>query len=243
MAKADFFSILTAAISGNRFTPYLINNPNSQSEAYGTYLWNIALCESLYPALNCLEISLRNSIHDAAVQEFGVADWFQSHLHLNELEPLNNLANGMRQGHRSVSANDLIANLTLGFWLSLFRSRYEQVLWPKLLEPVFPYWEKQQRTRRNAYARLDSIRHLRNRVFHHEPIWYLQDLEQQHEQILETIGWISPAMLAMTRLLDRFDSVYTRWRTTLCDRSRKPSAKLGALETISKVPSPLTGEG
>jgi len=93
MAKADFFSILTTAISRNRFTPYINNNPNNQSEAYGTYLWNIALCESLYPALNCLEISLRNSIHDAAVQDFGVDDWFKRHLHPNELEPLNKLAN------------------------------------------------------------------------------------------------------------------------------------------------------
>ena len=57
---------------------------------------------------------------------------------------------------------------------------------------------------------MDRIRRLRNRVFHHEPIWHLPDLPKQHELILETIGWISPAMLAATRLLDRFDSVYTR---------------------------------
>ena len=207
MPKADFFITLTAAISGKRLAPYLASNSNSQSEAYGTYLWNIALCESLYPALNFLEIALRNSIHDAAVQEFGVEDWFQSHLHLNELEPLNKLANELRQSRRMVSVNDLIANLTLGFWLSLFRSRYEQVLWPNLLEPVFPHCPKKQRTRRSAYAHLDNIRRLRNRVFHHEPIWHWQELESQHALILETIGWISPAMLELTRLLDRFPSV------------------------------------
>lgn len=54
------------------------------------------------------------------------------------------------------------------------------------------------------------IRRLRNRVFHHEPVWHLRDLEEQHQRILETIGWISPAMPEMTRLIDRFDSVYTR---------------------------------
>ena len=32
----------------------------------------------------------------------------------------------------------------------------------------------------------------------------------EHRLILETIGWLSPAMLAATKLLDRFDSVYTR---------------------------------
>ncbi len=103
-----------------------------------------------------------------------------------------------------------MANLTLGFWLSLFRIRYEQVLWPKLLEPVFPHCPRNQRTRQNAYLRLDQIRRLRNRVFHHEPIWRLPDLSEQHLLILETIGWISPVMLAMTEMLDRFSSVYTR---------------------------------
>ena len=53
------------------------------------------------------------------------------------------------------------------------------------------------------------IHRLRNRVFHHEPIWHLQDLELRHREILETIGWISPAVLAITRMLDRFSSVYT----------------------------------
>ncbi len=92
----------------------------------------------------------------------------------------------------------------------MLRTRYEQVLWPKLLEPVFPHCPRSQRTRQNAYTRLDSIRRLRNRVFHHEQVWHLADLPEQHRVILETIGWISPAMLAMTRLLDRFNSVYTR---------------------------------
>ena len=59
------------------------------------------------------------------------------------------------------------------------------------------------------FQRLSKIQELRNRVFHHEPVWHLPELERRHQEILETIGWISPAMLATTRLLDRFDSVYT----------------------------------
>jgi hypothetical protein len=27
------------------------------------YLWNVRLCEALYPTLNCVEIGIRNSIH------------------------------------------------------------------------------------------------------------------------------------------------------------------------------------
>lgn len=212
MPQANFFSSLTVGIAEDRFTSYRASNEHSESEAHGTYAWNIALCESLYPGLNCLEISLRNSIHSAAIQEFGVEDWFRGRLHRNELETLTQRYNELssRSRQQAIGIKELIADLSLGFWVSLFRSRYEQVLWPGLLEPVFPHWVRGGRTRQNAYARLDRIRRLRNLVFHHGAIWHWRDLEHQHQLILETIGWISPAMLAMTRLLDRFPSVYTR---------------------------------
>ena len=108
------------------------------------------------------------------------------------------------------SAGDIVSHLWLGFWVKLLSNSYEGILWPQLLEPVFPHMQRRQRTVKNLHAQLEDIRRLRNRVFHHEPIWHLPDLPERHEEILETIGWISPAMLAATRLLDRFDSVYTR---------------------------------
>ena len=210
MPLAEFFSNLTLAISKDRFAPYYSAGRQSESEACGLYAWNLSLCESLYPALNCLEISLRNSIHEATAKEFSTVNWFQICLKKEELDTVNQLVNDLNNRRKTVRPNDLVANLTLGFWLGLFRTRYEQVLWPKLLEPVFPNCPRSERTRQKVYVRLDKIRRLRNRVFHHEPIWHWSDLQQQHQQILETIGWISPAMLAMTRLLDRFPSVYTR---------------------------------
>ena len=210
MPQAEFFSNLTLAISKDRFAPYYSASGQSESEACGLYAWNLALCESLYPALNCLEISLRNSIHEAAAKQFSAVNWFQIYLEKEELDTVNQLLNDLNNRRKTVRSSDLVANLTLGFWLGLFRTRYEQVLWPKLLEPVFPNSPRSERTRQKVYVRLDKIRRLRNRVFHHEPIWHWSDLPQQHQQILETIGWISPDMLAMTRLLDRFSSVYTR---------------------------------
>ncbi len=107
MSAADFFSDLSIAISADRFGPYFSGNPHSQLEAYGTYALNMALCESLYPALNCLEISLRNSIHAAAVREFGVADWFQGRLHANEIEPMNKLHRDLQSRGKSAGINDL----------------------------------------------------------------------------------------------------------------------------------------
>ena len=211
MTQELFFDDLSVVISSDRFEPYSRSRTQRSTTAYATYAWNIALCESLYPALNCFEVALRNSVHAAATDQFGTEYWFNSRLRKDESDRLNILRSRINfSGNTNPSAGELVSGLSLGFWGSLFKGHYERVLWPLLLPAVFPYAPRRQRSRREISKRVDSIRRLRNRVFHHEPIWHLTDLREQHQQILETIGWISPAMLAMTRLLDRFSSVYTR---------------------------------
>ena len=138
MTQPSLLSSITSAVSGERFNPYLFSSSQSETEALGVYAWNITLCESLYPCLNNFEISLRNGIHGAATQKFDQPEWILNNLYRNESEPLERLLQKLTRERKEVNVGDLIANLTLGFWLSLFRSRYEQVLWPGLLEPVFP---------------------------------------------------------------------------------------------------------
>ena len=211
MSQESFLGNLLEIVSGERIEPYFKVRPQSDAEAIAVYSWNIALCESLYPALNCFEIALRNSIHSAGTVQFGTEFWFSGHLRQDEAERLNSLRLRLiHGGNRNPSVGDLVSGLSLGFWSSLFKGQYERILWPLLLPSVFPHAPRRQRSRTDISRRVDRIRRLRNRVFHHEPIWHLPDLADQHALILETIGWISPAMLAMTRLLDRFDSVYTR---------------------------------
>lgn len=49
---------------------------------------------------------------------------------------------------------------------------------------------------------------MRNRIFHHEPIWYWQDLPQQHERALEAISWIEPAVKDLVMTVDRSPPIY-----------------------------------
>jgi hypothetical protein len=80
---------------------------------------------------------------------------------------------------KSITPGRIVAELNLGFWTSLFNAYYEQKgasdprLWPRLLLAVVPRMPRRQRTRRNLVRYLNDIRALRNRVFHHEPIWNL----------------------------------------------------------------------
>jgi hypothetical protein len=44
-------------------------------------------------------------------------------------------------------------------------------LWPKMLKSVFPSMAPGDRTMIKTLAALEEVRVLRNRLFHHEPIW------------------------------------------------------------------------
>ena len=211
MCQSQYFSEFQRAVSDSRLKPYLNHSLNGDAaQAFGTYLWNLALCESLYPILQGIEVALRNSIHNAASAEFGDEFWFKSHLTGYERKQIEEIEKSFSKLKTPVTPGRFIAECNLGFWENLFNGHHEHILWRKMLRATFPHAPRHLRERRGIRARLDRIRRLRNRVFHHEPIWHLRDLEQQHQLILETIGWISPAMLAVTRLLDRFPSVYTR---------------------------------
>ena len=210
MTQGLFFSNLSNSISSDRIQPYRQGNPQDDLAAYATYAWNIAICESLYPVLCCAEIALRNAIHSAATRRFGSDFWFIGRLHQPEQRKLDLLRRRIDpSGEKSLSATDFVSGLNLGFWVDLFKSKYEQILWPQMLQAVFPYATRHQTVREPLYRRLNRIRRLRNRVFHYEPIWHWPDLRERHRLILQTIAWISPAMLSLARLLDRFSDVYT----------------------------------
>ena len=61
-----FFQKLRAGISSPRLSKYR-SGDESDFEVIAKYVWNIALCEALYPALHTLEVALRNAVHQAAV--------------------------------------------------------------------------------------------------------------------------------------------------------------------------------
>ena len=163
---------LCEAISEPRIKPYRHQASGSDSLACGTYAWNIAMCESLYPSLNCLELVLRNSVQQAATTAFNDEFWFDS-LELKKSKDAVDRARKNLEGKHSekpISAGDLVAELNFGFWVGLFDSQYEQHLWPRLHKPVFPNIPGKLRTRGFLSKRLHQICLLRNRIFHHEPI-------------------------------------------------------------------------
>jgi len=209
--QADFADKLKQTLSSERLDAYqqrmaLDGNLN----LFSHYAWNMALSESLYPALQVLEIAFRNTLHHAAYATFGQKDWFNSKQIIQPRDQaiITKAKNNLRRQNKPLDPGRVIAELSFGFWTTLLDSRYEQKLWPKLIKASFPHMPKQIRTRKSLSKRFNQIRHLRNRVFHHEPVWYWQNLVQQHQAILEAIYWIEPALQDLVTTIDRFPETY-----------------------------------
>ena len=188
---------------------------NSKDDALIAYSWNIELSQALYPALQVLEIALRNSLHQGIATIYNSEYWFDlPFLHNKEKEDVRQAKDKLLKGKKSIEAGRVVAELSFGFWTSLFDIRYEhgQVLWPKLLIPVFPFLPKGQRTRAFLSRELNRIRFLRNRIFHYEPIWHWKDLSDQHNSVINLIGGLSKSASKYLSIFDRFKDVYSDGR-------------------------------
>lgn len=226
--QEDMTTQLTRVFSQERLNGYCQRvDSTNQRTVYSRYLWNVMLSESLYSSLHVLEISLRNSINEAASCHFNQKDWYDNLSIINfpnEIKALKKSKNILHRQGKQSEPGRVIAELNLGFWTSLLDKRYEQVLWPRLLQAAFPNMPRRRRTRRILSRRFQKIRQLRNRIFHYEPIWHWRDLPQQHQDILEAITWIEPLSRDLVVAIDRF-----------------PEAYATGLETSSSVISSIAG--
>lgn len=215
-------SLSSRRLSGYRTTP---DEPNEA--VLGRYLWNVALAEALYPTFHYLEVALRNSFHGAIAVLAG-PDWFDDpNVLVDErgrakiLEVKQRIADSGKQadGPRT------IAGLDLGFWAGLCNRSYEQgpntplkqiPLWPAAMRQLGPLLPRELRTRGNLSEFLGRVRTIRNRAFHHEPVWAghldrrgaVVPLSVDHGQMQALVGTLSPRCASLMRLSDRFVDVF-----------------------------------
>ncbi|HYR06324.1 MAG TPA: hypothetical protein VEQ60_01070 [Longimicrobium sp.] len=217
------------ALSNERLDAYGLGRTDDQKIA--NYLWNLALCESLYPALNGLEVVFRNAVFDAGARIFSgistrdVPCWLDANPSLFDSDHEQFVVAAkqrLRDRGGALEPGRLVAELTFGFWTSLFEVRYERnrVLWPhlfgaQLLDSSAP---RSMRSRKQLSPLLNRMRYLRNRIFHHEPIWHWGDLVQHHTMAMDLIGWFSPDLRATIEPGDRFLQVHAAGSTPYLQR-------------------------
>lgn len=191
--------------------PYFDRYPGEESKAIRHYEQNIRLAESLEPSLSVFEVTLRNAVIRQLERKTGRKDWyeeFKSDPVTKDLyKYVTTAANHIKARGETVSPDKINGELTMGFWVSLFNAEYEMSLW-KDLRLAFPNIPKSQRQRKSISAPLNTLRSLRNRVFHNENIsWSMARLEELHGTILQVINWMNPHVVLWMTSVDRFRKV------------------------------------
>ncbi len=202
---------LVGALSTERLTGYRRTGSSETAEhILQRYLWNIQLCEALYPVLNLLEVTLRNTLHSVLWQYTRREDWYAAFpFDQREVLVIQDAVNLLKRNRKPVAPGAVVAEMSFGFWCSLFDVRYEhsQRLWPWLAGQALPHAPRHERQRKSLSRRLNRIRLLRNRVFHYEPIWHWHDLTAQHAEAVELLTWLNADMAAILASVDRFSVI------------------------------------
>jgi Abi-like protein len=221
------FERLERTISPYRFRRY-VRETQTQEEAISLYLWNIALCESLYPTLNFFEIALRNTLHRAFTETHSQdVRWFMDPLFLkpHHQEQVAKALQSLREQRKPVDPlgnnqafplepERVVAELNLGFWVNLCSDAYAgtsingHLIFPYVINKAFPRASRRAREHHYLYPRLKEQMNLRNRIFHHEPIYHWRNLSEIHASLYDLLSWIEPEQIYILQAIDRFKKTY-----------------------------------
>ncbi|WP_026413583.1 hypothetical protein [Actinomadura oligospora] len=192
-----------------RLTPYLTATNGDVDAAVRLYSWNVEISAAFYGPLHCLEIGLRNSLHNRLREHHARDDWWRVAPLLPEsrrkVEDAQRKARRARGGRRPVRPDDVVAELTFGFWVSLLSTTADRHFWVPALHAAFPSYRG---SRRDLHHPLFTMLLFRNRVMHYEPV-HDRPLEHRHATVYRLLAHIDQGLVDMARSLDRVPEVLT----------------------------------
>lgn len=192
--------ILENALSTDRLHTYMNWANQNRDDAIALYSLNMAISEAFYTPLHLLEISLRNAIHDKMLNQYG-AGWFSNNQIITNQFQQRKIQDAYDKLGAGASDSQIVAELTFGFWTTLFSPNYHS-LWQHLNQ-IFNHPVQ----RRNIAGKLSNTRKLRNRIAHHEPI-IKRNLPALHQDMRELIGWLSTDTLVWCDARCRFAATH-----------------------------------
>ena len=206
---------LPNAISIPRLAPYLNRYNGNNQMAIRMYAWNLEMSGAFWGPLSVLEITLRNSIHDAMRNGRVDDDWWNLQAVNLESREDKRIEAAMDKlaftKNYSPSADDVVGATSMGLWVGLLGVGvarhplydYETKLWPRL-QTAFP--NRGLLGRRQIHAKFNRLRVLRNRIAHHEPI-FRNKHDEHRDLIIECVGLIDTDVANYVSGSHRIDSV------------------------------------
>lgn len=175
-------SLIKKYISTERFRSY---------SGIDEYLENLVFSKKAYIPLSILEISLKNSINELLTEKLG-ENWLENKDFLtnDSLRKIDEAKKILFKRAEPISKSKIIAELSFGFWVNLFKKPYEMKLRTKDIQKIFtnlPPKKEKMINREVIYKELNHIRNFRNRVFHYEKVINKDNYNQIFDEIDEVL--------------------------------------------------------
>lgn len=171
---------------------------------FDEYKQNLHNSEKYYILLSIFEVSLRNSIDNYFKHKISI-NWLESDiLHQDTKKRVNEAKKKILQRRESITHDKIIAELQLGFWTSLFRKSYTNLIRIKDIRYIFPNMptKQQKLINRNVLdKKLNHIRKFRNRVFHYEKIINKSEYTDIQNDIFELLLYFDEDIYSFTNEL------------------------------------------
>lgn len=165
------------------------------------HCWNTDVSAALYVILQLCELSVRNGTVEAIEKVFG-PNW---HLNRGFGHTLPVLKGGKGYqpkadlracASRLPTAGKVVAELKFAFWQYMFVQGQDKRIWLPHFALSFPGFDAKmtiEQARASVHDDIEKIRHLRNRIAHHEPI-FARNLQEDRDRVLRLIAWRRPTV-------------------------------------------------
>jgi hypothetical protein len=171
-------------LSSARFKSYLRAAQGNDFIALDLYLWNTGLAQAVLKDISFFEIALRNAYADCLASNLTCGrHWFiddsspirkpilrknkrKQQVDVNRLNR-NTIDHLVGTLGKDATPDDVISNLTLGFWTHMTDTSHERDLWIPIIHKV---WHTGT-VRKDIHATISKINIVRNRAAHHEHLF------------------------------------------------------------------------
>jgi len=183
---------------------YITEKRFSKYASLSQYEENLSLSKQYYIPLSILEVSLRNAINQHFEKFYG-AGWLlneASFLQKDHLSKIFDAKNKIISRKETLTKDKLVAELSFGFWVNLFKSSYDRQMRIANLKQIFtnlPSKDIKLINRNELFQKINHIRNFRNRIFHHEKIVNNMQYQNIEIQIDEILGYLHENILSFSK--------------------------------------------
>ena len=167
---------LTNTLSAARLRRYVKLAHEDTRLGLRLYHWNAALAGSLLPVLHIAEVSVRNFALQRLRAKYGV-QWYRSTEFLDRRLGSSSLAEQLKRAYEDELergrvgdlSNYITSELTFGFWVNIYTSKFHPHLWHRPLHTMLPTVHRGMDIN-GLHGEVEFVRSFRNNVAHHKDL-------------------------------------------------------------------------